>query len=151
MNVVLSLFCWLWASFCQLGKHDWNFNFIIILDFLWWSSPSYWSLCLLRAWQEISVIYQQLGVSIFLVNNNLQSLSWNMRHLRFACGDENPLKFVKSIKYYANGCRLRRGRFNWTSYGRPVDVTRTSIIIANFCFSLPSVGHHYADLQYGRS
>ena len=31
----------------------------------------------------------------------------NLTYFNFACGDENPLKFVKSIKYYEQDCRLK--------------------------------------------
>ena len=28
----------------------------------------------------------------------------NLTYFKFACGDENPLKLVKSLKYYEDGC-----------------------------------------------
>ena len=30
----------------------------------------------------------------------------NLTYFKFACGDENPLKLVKSLKYYEDGCRF---------------------------------------------
>ena len=28
----------------------------------------------------------------------------NLTYFKFACGDENPLKLVKNLKYYEDGC-----------------------------------------------
>ena len=63
-----------------------------------------WSVCLYDKCQD------SLGTSFI-----------NLTYFKFAYGDENPLKFVKSIKHCDHGCRISN-----------FDLTKLPFIVCNY-------------------